>query len=336
MKRYGNLYERIISIENLELADRNARKGKTNKYGVKKHDVNRMENILRLHETLKRGEYHTSPYKTETIHEPKERLIYKLPYYPDRITHHAIVNVMEPIWVASFTRDTYANIKGRGIHKCAEAVRHALRTDPQGTVYCLKLDIRKYYPSVDHGILKREVRRTVKCRHTLAVLDEIIDSEQGLPIGNYLSQYFANIYLSRFDHGLKERYGVTWYFRYVDDMVFLAGSKEELRRILEIVRIELAELNLELKPNWQIFPVDARGVDFLGYRFFHGYTLMRKAMKQRMFRRIGQFNRGEIREETFAKSMSSWHGWLIWADSCRLRSRLNGSIRRRMKKPVVV
>lgn len=308
MRRYGNLFDKIISIENLELADKKARLGKTKKYGVIKHDKNRAENIQKLHDMLEQGTFNTSPYKTATIYEPKERLIYKLPYFPDRILHHAILNIMEPIWVSSFTKDTYANIRGRGIHQCARAVRKALRKDPEGTKYCLKLDIRKYYPSVDHEILKQEVRRTLKDVRLLQVLDNVIDSEVGLPIGNYLSQYFANIYLNRFDHKIKEVYKVKHYFRYVDDMVFLSDSKEELRKLLDIVVDEMRKLKLVVKPNWQVFPVDIRGIDFLGYKFFHGFTLLRKSMKKKIFRRVNKFNKGLIEADKFKKSLSSWHG----------------------------
>ena len=329
MKRVDNIYERMISMENLELADKNARRGKTSKYGVRKHDRHREENLRRLHETLVRGEYHTSPYQTQVIYEPKERLIYKLPYYPDRIMHHAIMNVLEPIWVSGFTRDTYANIKGRGIHKCVEAIKQALYKDPKGTEYCLKIDIRKYYPSIDHDVMKREVRRKIKDERVLALLDEIIESEKGLPIGNYLSQYFANVYLNRFDHRMKEVYKVKHYYRYVDDMVFLAGTKEELRQMLEVVKTELVALKLELKDNWQIFPVDKRGIDFLGYKFYHGYTLLRKSVKKRIFKRIGQYNRDEIKDETFERSMASWHGWLMWADTYRLTIKINNTIKER-------
>lgn len=142
----------------------------------------------------------------------KERLIHKLPYYPDRIVHHAIMNVVEPIWVGRMTADTYANIKGRGIHKCAEKLKHTLYVDPKGTFYCLQLDIKKYYPSIDHEIMKAEVRLTIKDERLLALIDEIIDSCEGLPIGNYLSQYLANLYLSRFDHRIKEVHHVRHYF----------------------------------------------------------------------------------------------------------------------------
>lgn len=327
MKRYGNLYEKVISVENLRLADEKARIGKRNTYGVRIHDKHREANIMRLHETLQKGEFRTSPYKTMTVYEPKERLIYKLPYYPDRIVHHAIMNVIEKIWVDSFTSDTYANIKGRGIHSCANRIRHLLYVDHKNTRYCLKIDIRKYYPSIDHDVLKREVRRKIKDARLLALIDGIIDSENGLPIGNYLSQYLANVCLSRFDHRLKEVHHVKYYFRYVDDMVFMASTKEELRRIIGIVRQELVDLNLELKDNWQIFPIDARGVDFLGYRFFHNYTLLRKRMKMKIFHTIRLYNKNKISDDAFRKTMASYNGWLKWCDSYRLRNKIENTIK---------
>src|SRR5512138_2152017 len=150
MKRVSNLYERIYSIENLKLADSIARRGKSKQPGVIKHIKNEEVNIMRLHDILKNKEYHTSEYTTFTIFEPKERIIFRLPYFPDRITHHAIMNVLEPIFVSTFTRDTYSCIKKRGIHAAAIALKSALKDIP-GTTYCLKLDIRKFYPNVDHA-----------------------------------------------------------------------------------------------------------------------------------------------------------------------------------------
>jgi len=140
MKRINNLYQRICSIENLQLADGIARKGKTKQPGIIQHDANRIENIKELHRMLINKSYKTSPYTTFKIFEPKERDIFRLPYYPDRITHHAVMNIMEPIFVSIFTADTYSCIKRRGIHAAANAVIKALH-DVTGTMYCLKLDI---------------------------------------------------------------------------------------------------------------------------------------------------------------------------------------------------
>lgn len=152
MKRINNLYEKIISIDNLILADNNARKGKSKQYGVQLHINNAEENIQKLHLMLKNMEYKTSEYSTFKVFEPKERDVYRLPYFPDRITHHAIMNILEPIFVSVFSAHTYSCIKKRGIHAAARAVQNALKDVPN-TTYCLKLDIRKFYPSVDHDIL---------------------------------------------------------------------------------------------------------------------------------------------------------------------------------------
>ena len=219
MKRLNNLFEKICSIENLHLADAKARKGKSAQYGVRLHDKNKEVNILMLHAMLKNKTYKTSAYKTFTITEPKERLVFCLPYFPDRITHHAIMNILEPVFTSMFTNDTYSCIKGKGIHAAAKSLQRYLK-DVSGTQYCLKLDIKKFYPNIDHEILKQLLRRKIKDADLLWLLDEIIDSAEGLPIGNYLSQYFANFYLTHFDHWLKETIGVKYYLRYADDLVF--------------------------------------------------------------------------------------------------------------------
>jgi retron-type reverse transcriptase len=154
MKRLNNLYSQIIAIENLQLADAHAKKGKGHQYGVKLHEKNQDQNIQLLHEMLLNKSYQTSQYTTFKVFEPKERLVFRLPYFPDRITHHAVMNVLEPIFTNLFTADTYSCIKGKGIHGAARAVKKAL-IDKSNTKYCLKLDIKKFYPSVDHEILKQ-------------------------------------------------------------------------------------------------------------------------------------------------------------------------------------
>lgn len=323
MKRAGNLFDKVISIDNLRLADDKARRGKKNIKEIKEHDLHREEDLQALHDMLAAGQYHTSKYHTFLVHEPKERVISKLPYYPDRIVHHAILNILEPIWVGKMTADTYACIKHRGIHKCAENIRHILHIDHAGTRYCLKIDIRKYYPSIDHDIMMRMVERTIKDERLIGLIDEIVRSAEGLPIGNYLSQYLANIYLLTFDHWVKEVLHVRYYFRYVDDMVFLANTKEELRHILESVRTYLCGLRLQVKDNWQVFPVDARGIDYLGYVFFHDYTLLRKGMKKRIFKLCYKYKAGRMSIKRLMTSMASYKGWLDYCDSNNLRQKIN-------------
>lgn len=325
MKRIGNLYEKVISLENLRLADEKARKGKLRSYGVMVHDKRREANLIALHESLKNGTFRTSKYHVFTIYEPKERLIFRLPYFPDRILHHAIMNILEPIWVSVFNQSTYSCIKNRGIHKCAKDVKKALKQDPYGTRYCLKIDVRKFYPSINHDLLKQIVRRKIKDKRLLALLDEIIDSADGVPIGNYLSQYFANLFLAYFDHWLKEQKRVKYYWRYADDIVILAHDKDSLHKLLHEIRAYLHGLKLKVKHNYQVFPVDSRGIDFLGYVFYHTHTLLRKSIKQKLCRRVAKLNKRKIAptKEVYKQQICSWWGWCKYCDSINLMNKLS-------------
>lgn len=314
MKRINNLYERIYSIENLQLADEIARKGKLKQPGVIAHDRNREANIQELHSMLKNKTYRTSEYTTFTVFEPKERMIFRLPYFPDRITHHAVMNILEPIFVSTFTADTYSCIKGRGIHAAATAVKQALN-DVENTRYCLKLDIKKFYPSVDHDTLKSLLRKKLKDADLLWLLDEIIDSTEGLPIGNYLSQYFANFYLAYFDHWIKEDRKVKYYFRYADDLVILAPDKPYLHQLLSDIRTYLHDnLKLTVKQNYQIFPIESRGIDFVGYVFRHTHVLLRKSIKKRFARML--------KRRRNPQSIASYNGWASHCNSKHLMKKL--------------
>ena len=328
MKRIGNLFNKVVSLENLIGADEKARKGKQKSYGVKVHDKNRMENLQKLHDVLSNGEYHTSKYSIFKIHEPKEREIYRLPYYPDRIVHHAIMNILESIWVSIFTSDTCSCIKKRGIMEAHRRISKYLK-DIDGTRYCLKTDIRKYYPSINHDCLKLIIRKKIKDKRLLMLLDEIIDSAEGVPIGNYLSQYFANLYLAYVDHRIKEELHVKYYVRYADDMIFLASTKEELATILQQLKEMLTELKLQLKGNEQIFPVaknrydyHARGIDFVGFVFYHNQTLIRKSIKKSFARKCSSFNKKNVSDKQYKQGISSWLGWAKYSNSHHLKSKM--------------
>lgn len=306
MKRIGNLLDKICDYDNMELADDRARRGKHN-YGIQKHDKNRKFENEMLSIQIQLGLYKTSEYSTFKIYEPKERTIFRLPYFPDRVTHWAIMNVLEPIWTKTFIAHTYSCIKGRGIHKCASDVKKALKNPD--TQYCLKLDIKKFYPSINHDILKQIIRKKIKDKQLLELLDEIIDSADGVPIGNYLSQFLANLYLTYFDHWLLEQVKVKYYFRYADDIVILSDDKNKLHDYLEQIRQYLTDnLKLEIKSNYQIFPVESRGIDFVGYVFYHDHVLLRKDIKKRLLR--------YIRKHKYL--ISSYFGWLKYCDSKHL------------------
>jgi len=302
MKRIGNLYDKIYNIDNLKLADKKARKGKVKKVDILNHDLNKEDNIINLYHLLKNREYKTSNYDIFTLYDGKIREIYKLPYYPDRITHHALMNILEPIFISNFTKDTYSCIKKRGIHKALKSLNLSLK-DIDNTKYCLKLDIKKFYPNINHDILKSLLRKKFKDKDLLWLLDEIIDSTEGVPIGNYLSQFFANFYLSYFDHWIKETKKVKYYFRYCDDIVILHKDKQYLNILLKDIKTYLkTELKLEIKSNYQIFPVNKRGIDFVGYKSYHTHILLRKSIKQKFIKMI-KYNKNK-------KSIASYNGWI--------------------------
>lgn len=313
MKRINNLWGKIISIENLYLADQNARRGKLISYGVRKHDSNRDANIAELHESLKNKTYKTSEYSVFKIYEPKEREIYRLPYI-DRIVHHAIMNVLEPIWVSVFNNNTYSCIKGRGVHSALNAVKKDIASDIEGTKYYLQMDIRKFYPTIDHEILKKIVRKKIKDKNLLLLLDEIISSAPGVPIGNYLSQYFANLYLAYFDHWIKEEKKVK-YYRYADDMVVFSSNKESLHQLFQEIKEYLFDnLKLDIKGNHKVCPTDNHGLDFVGYVTRSTHVLMRKGIKQAFARRVAK--------KASKKTLSAYYGWAKHCNSTHLLKKL--------------
>ena len=323
MKRFGNLYCQIYSLENLRLAHQNAKKGKLHYSEVKIVDSDPEKYLTEIHEMLKNKTYRTSEYKIFTKFDgKKEREIYVLPYYPDRIIQWAIMQVLEPIWVGSFVAQTYSSIKARGIHQCLKHLSRDLHRDPAGTKYCLKIDIKKFYPSIDHKILKKTLRYKIKDPDLLTMLDEIIDSSPGVPIGNYLSQYLGNIYLNTFDHWIKEEKNIHYFYRYCDDVVILASSKTFLKELLyEISGYLKLNLNLEINPRYQIFPTRLRGIDFVGYRFFGDYILLRKSILKRMKQKLIPLAKFCEVTKHDLNVVASYNGWLMWCNGYRLMNK---------------
>lgn len=319
------MYAAICSVENLYLADAKARKGKANQPGVKAHYECQDANIQALHVMLRDKKFMTSAYSIFPVYEPKKRMIYRLPYFPDRIVHHAVMNILESVWMSLFTADTYSCIKGKGVHACGRAIKAALK-DVDGTRYCLKLDITKFYPSVDHEVLKLIIRKKIKDRDLLWLLDSIIDSADGLPIGNYLSQYMANLYLTYFDHWMKEIMRVKYYFRYCDDIAVFSDSKEKLHQLFSMMKAYLSrELKLSVKGNYQVFPVEKRGLDMVGYRFFHRYALLRKSIKQRFARAIAK--------RKSRASLAGYGGWAKHGNCLNLLKKFRNEYIKKIQRP---
>lgn len=322
-------------MDNLKLAHKNARKGKGWYQEVKLVDSNPEHYLKEIQKMLKTHTFRTSGYEVFYKQEgDKNRKIYKLPYYPDRIVQWAIIQVIEPYLLKHFTTDTYSAIPRMGIHKALKRLKTVMNTDVENCQYCLKFDIRHYYQSIDHDILKQKYRELFKDKDLIMLLDEIIDSidtadeddlkrlealpneRKGLPIGNYHSQYGGNYYLSDFDHWIKEVKGVKHYFRYMDDIVIFGSSKEALHKLrIEIFDYFKTNLKLTVKDNWQIFPTYDRGVDFVGYRVFMNYTLLRKStylnMRRKLIRIRQKCDSGNLMNYSEWCSINSYLGWLV-------------------------
>jgi hypothetical protein len=275
------------------------------------------------------GTYQVSEYAISLLCDKgKERLLMKLPYFPDRIIQWAIMLQIESVFHQVFTNFTCASLANRGIHAATKLVDKYMKDRP-GTSYCLKIDVNKFYPSINHEILKNLLRKKFKDDQLLELLFKIIDSMpdgQGVPIGSYLSQYLANFYLAYFDHWLKEEMGVAYVVRYMDDIVIFHHSKEFLHWLKRRMDKYLwGNLKLRIKDNWQIFPTGIRGVDFVGYRHFYGFKLLRKntckRFKRSLIKLLRKVKKGLQMSFKEWCSSNSYKGWLLWCNSFRLSAK---------------
>lgn len=319
MKRYNNLYSKICEEDNIRLAIKKASNGKKKRKVVQKIIANEDYYVSELKSMLENKTYIPSPYIEKKIYDgsnKKERIIDKPKFYPDQIIHWCIMLQLEPLLEKRFYYYTCASIKGRGLLRGANYIKRILVNDKKHTKYCLKLDIKKYYPSIDNEILKAKFRKIFKDKDLLDILDLIVDSHnKGIPIGNYTSQWFANFFLSDLDFYIKEDLKVKHYIRYMDDMVLFSSNKKELHEIRKQIEIYLRKENLTLKNNWQLFKVDNRPINFLGYRFFRGYTTLRQNLFLRIRRRTKKiYKKGKL-NYLDSCSIISYMGWLKHCNS---------------------
>lgn len=289
MKTYNDLWDKFISKENFEIACENSQKhGKKKQAQIVAFNKNREENLKKVRQLVIDGKFHTSEYRERTIYEPKERTIYILPYAPDRIVQHAVMNILSPILLSKMIDNTYSCIVGRGqikaSLKCSEYVR---KYD-----YCLKCDIRKFYPSINQIKLSEMLHRIIKDDKFMAVVDDIIfsfkDKEKPLkniPIGNYTSQWLGNYYLTRLDNFVYHELKCHGYERFCDDFMLFSNDKTYLHycrnKISEFIN---TQLDLEFSKA-DVFHTK-QGVDFCGYRHFKNYVLVRKNTAKRLKRRV--------------------------------------------------
>ena len=275
-------------MDNLIKAHEEASRGKWYYKWVQIVNKNPQYYLWKIQDMLKNGTYTITPkdyHITKIWDKTKERELWKLDYYPHRIIQWAIALQICNSLLHNFTYHTCASINGRGNKRVQELMLKCIKKGE----YCLKIDIHHFYQSINHKILKKMLRKKFKDKKVLSLLDMIIDSypwKVWIPIGSYLSQYLANFYLSYFDHRLKEALRISYVVRYMDDIVILSNSKERLRFIFKSIRGYLFHhLQLRLKSNYQVFPI-SRWIDFVGYRYFRNYTLLRKRIKNNIKKTI--------------------------------------------------
>lgn len=308
-------------MENLETAYQKAKRGKSWQRTVQDVEKDVPWHLANIQQLLITKTYQTSHYKLKQVYEPKERTIYILPFYPDRIIQHAIMSVLKPIWDGLFISDSYACRTGKGIHTGSLRTMEFVRKNK----YCLQCDISKFYPSINHDVAFSIIQRKIKCPDTLWLLKDIIYSAGGgknVPIGNYTSQWIGNLYMNEVDQLMKHKYKIKHYIRYCDDFLLFHDDKKFLHEMAKIIK-EYIETELKMKlSKCEIFPT-SQGVDFLGYRHFpNGYILLRKRTAKRVKKRLKQLpyrlKRGQITKEQFRSSIASTKGWLKWANTYNL------------------
>ena len=346
MKRYGNLYPAIIDFENLLASAYRARRGKRYRPDVAAFHFQLEEELLTLRNELQARTYQPGPYRAFYIQDPKRRLISAAPYR-DRVVHHALCRIIEPIFERGFIHDSYANRLGKGTHAALDRATYFARRYP----YALKCDIEKYFPTIDHAILLDLIARKIKCRDTLWLIERIISNSnpqeevqryfpgddlftpyqrrRGIPIGNLTSQFFANVYLDGLDHFIQERLGQSAYVRFADDFVIFAEERQTLRSLLPDLEHYLDGLRLRLHPaKCHVVPV-RDGVPFLGWQVFPDHRRLRRRTGVRFQRKLKELvldhAAGRISRDRVRASVMSWIGHLKYGDTYGLRRKLFGA-----------
>jgi retron-type reverse transcriptase len=318
-KKYNNLWNTVASFENLVLSFSAASKGKKERVSVLKFKSQLEENIINIQNNLIWKTWRPGEYRSFFVYEPKHRLV-QAPCFEDRVVHHALIDVIEPLFDKKFIKDSYACRRGKGIHNTSVRLQQFLRSAGSGgrKVYVLKADISKYFPSINHGKLISIIKKTVKDPDVLWLCDKIIKhygyEKRGLPVGALTSQLFANVYLDQFDHFIKDELGIKYYLRYMDDFVILAHDKKVLWELLAEVESFLAvELSLSLNPKTSIFPA-SKGVDFAGYRVWPTHILPRKAIIKNSKTRFKKLSRlyasGKCEAEHIKPRVASFLGYM--------------------------
>jgi len=337
MKTYKNIYAKIISYDNLYNAYKKARKGKCKKPYVITFEKNLEANLINLHLDLKFKRYYPIKLKRFIVRDPKTRVIHSS-IFRDRIVHHAIINIIQPIYEKIFIYDSFASRKNKGSHKAVERFEYFVNKVSKGKLvnnpinnnqivgYCLKADIKKYFNNINHEILISILRKRFDDEDFINLIKLILDNyEIGVPLGNYTSQFFGNVYLNHFDYFVKHRLRAKYYIRYVDDFIILHRDKEVLENYLAKINLYLKFLKLELhQDKTEIKPL-RNGITFLGYRIFYHYKLLTKRniryFKKKLKSNTELFNEGLITKSQFESRINGWLGYAKFGNTYNLINR---------------
>lgn len=328
-------FETMCSFENLYDAYKKARSGKRDKAACAEFELRTLDNIAKLREELVNKTYKMQKYNTFLVHEPKERVV-MASSFRDRIVQHSLCdNVFQKRILPHFIYDNYASQKGKGTHfglRRLHKFMYQYYCNHGSEGWILKGDISKYFYSIDHDILKRQIQKLIQDKDILNLCNLIIDSTEGkgLPIGNQTSQAFALLYLNDLDHLIKDKMGIKYYGRYMDDFYIIMPEKEKLKKILGIVKQEVEKLGLSLNPKTQIFPLK-NGIDFLG---FHSYLTdsgkivkkIRRRSKNNAKRRLRKLllmrKNGKISKEKVLQSYDCWMNHAKHGNTYHLRKNI--------------
>ena len=288
-KTIKRCYLKCLTYEKLLEAHKRASMGKKKKKEVILFEMDLETNIVKILNNLKNESYKFGEYREFLVKDPKERIIRSLPY-PDRVVHQWYVEeFIKPYFYKRFINDTYACLDNRGTHKAVLKVKKYMKKmNKDGLYYVIKFDIKKFFYSIDKGILLSILEDRIRDKKIISLTKIILDDGnlKGIPIGNYTSQYFANIYLDKLDHYIKENLKIKYYVRYMDDFIILIRTKDEAKLIYSLVN-EFIEKNLNLSLNKKsMYYPSTHGVDFCGYKIFENYILIRKRFKRKMNKKI--------------------------------------------------
>lgn len=339
MNNYNNIFEKIISLENLFLAWDSFKKGKLGKKDVQEFEWKLEQNIFQLHEELRRRTYNHGAYSSFYIQDPKQRHIHKAKVR-DRILHHAIYSILNPIFEPTFIPDSYSCRIDKGTHKGVLRLEKMIRKESKNyskPCFILKCDIKKFFDSVDHGILLKILNKRITDPDARWLLKKIVESfstdksdifyKKGTPIGNLTSQLFANVYMNEFDQFIKHELKAKHYVRYTDDFVIVSNNKKFLFDLLDPIKSFLQEnLALELHPKKVIIRKSKQGVDFLGYVTVPYFRTLRTKTKKRVFKklkeRVQEYKLGKRDKESLNQCLQSYLGVLSHANTYDLSQKL--------------